>query len=55
MGIAANISEPPVEALDEAIFHRPAWSDEIELYSFTIGQASTAFEQNSVQFFTVID
>ncbi len=39
MGVEAFISEPTVEALDEAIFRRPAWSDEFELYSFSIGPA----------------
>ena len=39
MCVESFISEPPVEALDEAIFHRPAWSNEFELYSFAIGPA----------------
>jgi hypothetical protein len=43
MGVEAFVSESAVEALDEAIFHWPAWSDEIELYSFSIGPAIDRF------------
>ena len=37
MGVEAFISELPLEALDEAILHRSAGSNEFELYSFAIG------------------
>ena len=43
MGIEAFISEPPVEALDEAILYGPAWSNEFELYSFAIGPGIDRF------------
>ena len=52
MGVEAFISEPTVEALDEAIFRRPAWSDEFELYSFSIGPA---IERSRAKLGAVID
>ena len=55
MGVEALIAEPPVEALDEAIFHGAAWSNEFERYSFAIGPAIDGFRANSVPLSTVID
>ena len=43
MGVEAFISEPSIEALDEAILDRSAWSNEFELYPLAIGPAIDRF------------
>jgi hypothetical protein len=51
MGVEGFISEPPVEALDEAILHWSAGSNEFELYSFAIGTAIDRFGAKLRAFF----
>lgn len=36
MCVQAFVSEPSVETLDEPVFHRSSWTDEVELHSFAI-------------------